>query len=75
MKQESNLTAQQSEKRSQRKQILITPTMDKQTKLLGQIRGISFNELVNNALIDYVQNQMKDENVKTAIEILSKTSK
>lgn len=61
--------------RSQRKQILITPTMNEKAKLLGRVRGISFNELVNEALTDYIKGQMKNADIKTAIEVLNKTTK
>ena len=54
---EVNTTA---EPRSQRKQFLFTKTTSSNMKLLANAKNISVNEMVNEVMEQYIQDQFKD---------------
>lgn len=58
-----------AELRSQRKQILVTPETGKQLNLVARIKGVSQNEIVNEAIESYLKKTMRDATIK---ELVSK---
>lgn len=67
----SKTTKKVTELRSKRKQILVTPETDKQLNLLSRIKGVSQNEIINEAVTKYLKRQMQDSEVKELASRLS----
>ena len=48
------------ETRSQRRQLLLTEELNRNMKLLAMVKGISVNEMVNEVMEQYIQDQFKN---------------
>ena len=48
------------ETRSQRRQLLLTEELNRNMKLLAMVKGISVNEMINEVMEQYIQDQFKD---------------
>lgn len=58
-----------TEKKSIRKQILIKPSQDEKLQGLKLATGKSMNELIGEAIDNYIKTKMRNEDIKKVIDL------